>query len=192
MMVRRERMVALHCIVQLGMLLAIVWKWRFFLGADEMYHRHAIVDSFFPSLLRNAEVIRWAYLISVFAELAKIKDSYNCDALSIAAATAAMGCQEWLADVISKMNATRERMAGRLEEMGFNVTPSHANFVWCQHPDVKRSGADHQGIYEFLKANQILVRYMQFPDWGDGLRISVGTDEQIDACLMMIERYLNQ
>lgn len=67
MMVRRERMVALHCIVQLGMLLAIVWKWRFFLGADEMYHRHAIVDSFFPSLLRNAEVIRWAYLISVFA-----------------------------------------------------------------------------------------------------------------------------
>ncbi len=139
--------------------------------------------------------MRFGFLVAqpqVIAELAKIKDSYNCDALSIAAATAAMGCQEWLADVISKMNATRERMAGRLEEMGFNVTPSHANFVWCQHPDVKRSGADHQGIYEFLKANQILVRYMQFPDWGDGLRISVGTDEQIDACLMMIERYLNQ
>ena len=132
--------------------------------------------------------IRFGFLVAqpdVIAELAKIKDSYNCDALSIAAATAAMGCSGWLSEVQEKMNATRSRLAERLSDLGFDVVPSQANFVWCRHPNGK-----HQQLYEFLKNNQILVRYMQFPDWGDGLRISVGTDEQINACLMLIGRYL--
>jgi histidinol-phosphate aminotransferase len=132
--------------------------------------------------------IRFGFLVAqpqVVAELAKIKDSYNCDGLSIAAATAAMGCNDWLSDVCHKMNVTRGRMTSKLESLGFSVIPSHANFVWCQHPS-----GEHQAMYEFLKKNQILVRYMQFPDWGEGLRISVGTDEQIDACLMLLERHL--
>ncbi len=132
--------------------------------------------------------LRFGFLVAqphVISELAKIKDSYNCDGLSIAAATAAMGCQEWLADIRAKMNATRERMSQRLAEIGFDVTPSQANFVWCSHPSGR-----HQEMYEFLKSNQILVRYMDYPDWGDGLRISVGTDEQIDVCMMMLEKYL--
>tara|TARA_R110002049_G_scaffold2750_9_gene22370 strand:+ start:41162 stop:42184 length:1023 start_codon:yes stop_codon:yes gene_type:complete len=132
--------------------------------------------------------IRFGFLVAqphVIAELAKIKDSYNCDALSIAAATAAMGCQDWLADVVSKMNATRGRMESRLGELGFDVTPSHANFVWCTHPS-----GQHQQMYQSLKQSQILVRYMDYPDWGDGLRISVGTDEQIDACMMVLQRLL--
>lgn len=130
--------------------------------------------------------MRFGFLVAqptVVAELAKIKDSYNCDAISIAAATAAMASQDWLAGVCQKMNVTRDRMAIRLAELGFDVVPSQANFVWCQHPDGK-----HRERYEFLKKNQILVRYMEFPDWGDGLRISVGTDDQIDACMMMLEK----
>ncbi len=131
--------------------------------------------------------LRFGFLIAqpqVIAELSKIKDSYNCDAISIAAATAAVSSPQWLAEVCQKMNATRSRMEHRLTAMGFDVTPSHANFVWCQHSD----GA-HHARYEYLKQNQILVRYMSFPDWGDGLRISVGTDEQMDACMMMLERF---
>lgn len=131
--------------------------------------------------------MRFGFLVAqphVVAELSKIKDSYNCDAISIAAATAAVSSQDWLSDIVAKLNATRGRMETRLTEMGFTVTPSHANFVWCQHPD-----GNHQSRYEYLKKNQILVRYMSFPEWGDGLRISVGTDDQIDACLMMLERF---
>lgn len=130
--------------------------------------------------------LRFGFLVAqphIVAELSKIKDSYNCDMISIAAATAAMGCQDWLAENRAKMNATRARMETQLAELGFQVTPSQANFVWCQHPDGK-----HRERYEFLKQNQILVRYMEFPDWGDGLRISVGTDDQIDACMMMLAR----
>lgn len=132
--------------------------------------------------------IRFGFLVAnpdVIKELAKIKDSYNCDGLSIAAATAAMGCRQWLAETCARIIASRQRMTDELVKLGFEVTPSHANFVWCRHP-----GGQHGAIYEFLKSQQILVRYMQFGDWGDGLRISVGTDEQIDACLMMLKRFL--
>ena len=131
--------------------------------------------------------IRFGFLVAqphIIAELAKIKDSYNCDALSIAAATAAIQCQDWLAEHVASMNATRERMSSRLSELGFEVTPSQANFVWCRHPD-----GQHVQRYEYLKKNQVLIRYMDFPDWGDGLRISVGTDDQIDACMMLLERF---
>jgi histidinol-phosphate aminotransferase len=133
--------------------------------------------------------IRFGFLVAnpdVIEQLIKIKDSYNCDGLSIAAATAAMGCQDWLAENCAKIIATRQRMSRLLEELGFDVTPSHANFVWCQHPS-----KPHRAIYDFLKEHQILVRYMQFGDWGDGLRISVGTDEQIDACISVLKRFLS-
>ena len=133
--------------------------------------------------------VRFGFLVAqpqIVAELAKIKDSYNCDAISIAAATAAVGCQDWLRETRDRMNATRDRLGTRLTELGFEVIPSQANFVWCQHPS-----GNHEAIYEHLKSQQILIRYMDYPEWGDGLRISVGTDEQIDACLLVLERFLN-
>ncbi|WP_197454851.1 histidinol-phosphate transaminase [Stieleria varia] len=131
--------------------------------------------------------VRFGFLVAqpqLIKKLCNIKDSYNCDYLATIAATEAMNAQDWLADVVKKMNATRARMQLRLSELGFNVTPSQANFVWCQHPSGK-----HNEMYQYLKKQQILVRYMDFPDWGDGLRISVGTDDQVDACLMMLERF---
>ncbi|MEL7267164.1 MAG: histidinol-phosphate transaminase, partial [Planctomycetota bacterium] len=111
------------------------------------------------------------------AGLSKIKDSYNCDALSIAAATAAINSQSWLRENVAKILKTRYRMFHQLSEMGFRVTPSHANFLWCTHPSGR-----HEELYAGLRNAGWLVRWMRFPDWGDGLRISVGTDEQIDAC----------
>ena len=133
--------------------------------------------------------IRFGFLVAqpeVVGELSKIKDSYNCDAISIAAATAAMKCSDWLADNCSKIIATRNRMANELKKIGFQVTPSHANFVWCRHENIS-----HRSIYDFLKSQQVLVRLMDFGDHGDGLRISVGTDEQIDALLFLLQGHLS-
>lgn len=132
--------------------------------------------------------IRFGFLVAqpaLIARLTNIKDSYNCDYLATIAATAAISSQDWLSDIVDRLNQTRSRMEQRLAAMGFDVTPSHANFVWCTHPSGR-----HQELHQYLKKNQILIRYMDFPDWGDGLRISVGTDEQVDACMMMIERFL--
>ncbi len=118
----------------------------------------------------------------IIAELRKVKDSYNCDALSIAAATAAIDDQAWLADCIDKIVATRRRLTESLRDLGFLPVESQANFVWCTHPE-----RPHRAIYEGLKARQILIRFMQYPGWGDGLRITVGTDDEIDAFLACLK-----
>ena len=105
-------------------------------------------------------------------QLIKVKDSYNCDALSIAAATAAIDDQAWLAENRRKIVATRARLTGGTARAGLRRSiPSQANFVWCTHPD----STPPRPLYEQLKAAHILVRYMNYPGWGDGLRISVGT-----------------
>jgi histidinol-phosphate aminotransferase len=114
----------------------------------------------------------------VVRELVKVKDSYNCDALSLAAATAAILDQRYYADRRAELLATRGRLAVALTELGFQVTPSQANFLWC-----RRTDEPVKPIYERLKARDILVRYMSYPNYGDGLRISVGTPADADRLL---------
>jgi histidinol-phosphate aminotransferase len=128
--------------------------------------------------------LRFGYLAAqpqIIEQLIKVKDSYNCDALSIAAATAAINDTAWLAENRHKIIATRSRLAAGLQELGFAAIPSQANFVWCTHP--KRAA---KPLYEQLKAAHILVRYMNYPGWREGLRISVGTDEQNEALLSVL------
>jgi histidinol-phosphate aminotransferase len=125
--------------------------------------------------------LRFGYLVAqpqVIRELVKVKDSYNCDALSIAGATAAIDDQAWLNETRARILATRSRMTDSLREIGFNVVDSQANFVWCTH-----EGTPLEPVYRALKQASVLVRYMLYPGWGDGLRITVGTDEQVDACM---------
>jgi histidinol-phosphate aminotransferase len=128
--------------------------------------------------------LRFGYLVAqphIIHELIKVKDSYNCDALSIAAATAAIDDEAWLADNRGKIVATRGRLEAGLSALGFDAVPSQANFVWCTH-----SRHVAKTLYEKLKAAHVLVRYMNYPGWSDGLRISVGTDDQIDALLGLL------
>ena len=125
--------------------------------------------------------LRFGYLVAqphLIRELVKVKDSYNCDALSIAAATAALGDQPWLRQTRAKILATRQRLTAGMRNLGFVTVDSHANFTWNVHPEQPA-----KPLYEALKRDRILVRYMDYPGWGDGLRISVGTDAEIDACL---------
>ncbi|TWT33708.1 Histidinol-phosphate aminotransferase [Posidoniimonas corsicana] len=128
--------------------------------------------------------LRFGYVVAqpvLIEQMAKVKDSYNCDALSIAGATAAIDDQQWLAENVAKVRATRARLAAALGELGFAVTDSQANFVWAVHPTIA-----HEELYLALKEQGVLVRYMRYDHWGDGLRVSVGTDAQIDALLALL------
>jgi len=115
------------------------------------------------------------------SQMLKVKDSYNCDAIAIAAATAAIQDQDWMLANRARILATRSRLAGLLGKLGFTAHDSEANFIWTQH-----ESGQHQVIYERLKDRRILVRYMNFRGAGsdgqdiDGLRITVGTDDEID------------
>jgi histidinol-phosphate aminotransferase len=124
--------------------------------------------------------LRFGYLVAqpqVIQQLIKVKDSYNCDALSIAGATAAIGDRQWLAENRGRILATRTRLVERMRNLGFVTVDSQANFTWNVH-----SERPAKPLYEQLKRRGILVRYMNYPGWGDGLRITVGTDAEIDAC----------
>ena len=124
--------------------------------------------------------IRFGFAVAapaVVRELVKVKDSYNCDVLSLAAATAAVEDQEYFRACRDKILATRGRLAPALAALGFDVTPSHANFLWC-----RRGDRPVKPIYENLKARKLLVRYMNYAGT-DGLRITVGTDAEADRLL---------
>ena len=118
-------------------------------------------------------------------ELIKVKDSYNCDALSLVAATAALEDQEYLRTTRARILATRARLTHRLVELGFEVCPGQANFLWC-----RRSDRPVKAIYEELKSRMILVRYMNYEGYGDGVRITVGSDAEIDRLLDELTRII--
>lgn len=119
----------------------------------------------------------------VIAELAKVKDSYNLSRAAMAAGAAALADYDIMREHARRVCATRARLSARLREFGYEVLPSQANFVLARIP-----GCDQRPVYEALKQRRILVRYFAVPELYDALRITVGTDEEIDALLAAMER----
>ena len=125
--------------------------------------------------------IRFGFAVAqpqLIAGMIKVKDSYNCDAVSIAVATAAVADQAHFRQNIARVRATRDRLTEAMRPFGFHTPDSQANFVWCTN-----GPAPARRLYEELKTRRILVRYMNYPGYGDGLRISVGSDAEIDQLL---------
>ena len=115
----------------------------------------------------------------------KVKDSYNCDVLSLAGAQAALDDPEYLNETCAKIVRSRARLTEALRNLGFDVVPSQANFVWA-----RRSDRPVRAIFEELKGRRVLVRYMDYAGYGDGLRITVGTDAEIDRLLAELQTIL--
>jgi len=127
--------------------------------------------------------IRLGYLIAradLVEQLVKVKDSYNCDMLSQIAGAAGLRDQGYLAETRAKIVATRERLTKALRSMGYKVPDSQANFVWATE------GPPARETFQRLKDQRILVRLMSYPGYSQGLRISVGTDAEIDRLLEML------
>ena len=117
----------------------------------------------------------------VIAALAKVKDSYNCDALALAGGAAALADEAWMTKTRRTVVAERDRLTAALEELGLRVEPSGGNFVFATHPDGR-----HRDRFEFLKERRVLVRYFTFEDWSggsDALRVTVGTPAETNALL---------
>ena len=124
--------------------------------------------------------LRLGYLIArpeVVNGLIKVKDSYNCDTLSLVGGAAALADRGYLAETRVKILRTRARLIGAMRGLGYTVPDSQSNFAWCTE------GPPARATYEALKDRKILVRLMRYPDQPDGLRVTVGTDEEIDRFL---------
>ncbi|NOT54250.1 MAG: histidinol-phosphate transaminase, partial [Deltaproteobacteria bacterium] len=116
-------------------------------------------------------------------ELLKVKDSYNVNRLSIVAAVAALEDYAWMRQHVEKIRATRARLSVALREFGYVVYDSHANFVLARKPGISQAP-----IYEGLKARGILIRYFSSPALADCIRVTVGTDEEIDRLVSALEQ----
>ena len=153
---------------------------------DDRFARRMVVTRTFSKSYSLAG-IRFGFSVAdpeLTGGMHKVRDSYNCDTVATAAATAAIRDQDWMLENRRKILETRARLTKTLSSLGFQVTPSQANFVWCQHPSGR-----HREIYDALKQRKILVRFMQFSGaragsgLDEGLRITVGTDAQADTLL---------
>ncbi len=114
----------------------------------------------------------------LIAGLMKLKDSYNVDAVAIAAATAALNDQAYARETWRKVREERSRLAQALAELDMPALPSQSNFLLA-----RPRWSSARAIYESLKARKILVRYFNYPRVSDCLRITVGTPEQNDRLL---------
>ena len=113
--------------------------------------------------------------------LVKIKDSYNVGRIAQALATAAIGDQAYMRANVRRIIATRRRLARELASMGFLVLPSDTNFIF-----VRPAGIKAETLYRRLREKNILVRYFACARTREFLRITVGTDGQINMLLKAI------
>ena len=133
--------------------------------------------------------VRLGYLVAraeIITHLIKVKDSYNCSMLSQVAGVAALHDQEYLAETRSRIRSTRSRLTGVLRGMGYEVPDSQANFVWAT------GGPSARDTFQKLKDRKILVRLMCYPGYPDGLRITVGTDEEIGRLLDVLGQIVSR
>jgi len=122
--------------------------------------------------------------------LCRIRDSFNSytlDRLALAGGAAAVSDAAYYNAINSRVIATRERTAGALRGMGFNVLPSAANFLFVQPPRI--SGAH---LFAALREKGILVRHFNKDRIAGYLRISIGTDADMDALLEVCGEICNK
>lgn len=122
--------------------------------------------------------------------LIRMKDSFNSypvDRLAIAGATAAMKDVDYFKDTTKKIIETREVTIANLTELGFDVLPSAANFVFASHPKINASV-----LYEQLREQDILIRYFGTPPIENYVRISIGTDEEMNMLMLAIKKIMDK
>ena len=125
--------------------------------------------------------IRFGFAVGnadVIKEMNKARDSYPCDAISIAAACAAITDQEYAKKTWDHVKSERQRLSSELTHMGWKVLPSHANFILATCPDGRGRNA-----YLGLKQQGILVRHFEKDGLRDKIRITVGTSQENNALL---------
>jgi histidinol-phosphate aminotransferase len=123
----------------------------------------------------------------IMAEFLKTKDSYNLSGAAQAAGIAAMQDYDYTMAQVAKIKVTRARMTDALRDLGFVIADSQSNFVLARWKDE----ASAKEIFQQLRERAILIRYFDTEGLRDALRISVGTDVEVDALLGALRDILN-
>ena len=155
------------------------------------YENLVVVRTFSKS--RSMAGARLGYALApaaLIADLEKIKYSvnpYNVNRLTLRLGEATVDAEPYYQEKCAAIVATRQRTAAALKELGFTVLPSRTNFLFA-----KSGKIGGRELYEKLKDRGILVRHFGNPRICDYIRITIGTDAQMDACLAAIRGILEE
>ena len=128
-----------------------------------------------PKLIRALENVKFAY------------NSYTLNLPSLVRGTEAVTDEAYFQETTGRIVRTREKMAGRLRQLGFQFPDSRANFLFITHEK-----ADAARLYEALKEARIYVRYFPSGRLAPYLRMTIGTDEEMEQVLAFLEDYLRR
>lgn len=155
----------------------------------EKYDNLLVVQTFSKS--RSMAGMRIGYamgneqLIKYLSDVKYSFNSYTMNATAIALGTAAMRDRAYFEETKAKIIATRERAKERLAALGFSFVDSRANFIFAAHKSVPA-----EELFLALKQAGIYVRYFKKPRIDNYLRITIGTDEEMEELYKFLEHYL--
>lgn len=124
----------------------------------------------------------------LISELEAVKNSYNSytvNSIAMAAGTAAIKDVDYFNKTVSMVIKTRERVKEELRTLGFEVLDSQTNFLMATHPE-----KDMKDYFEYLKTHKVFIRYFNKPVINKYVRITIGTDEEMDIFLEKTKQYL--
>lgn len=124
-------------------------------------------------------------LIAVLDAVKNSYNSYTMDMLALACGTASVRDDAYFTQTCQAIIDTRARSVQALEKLGFTVLPSKANFVLATHPQHRA-----KAIFEALRDRHIFVRYFSLPRVDNHLRITIGTDDEMERLLSALAEIL--
>ncbi len=154
----------------------------------EKYDNLLVVQTFSKS--RSMAGLRIGYAFGCKKIIKYLQDakysfnSYTMNRPSLELGAEALKDEAYFRQTVEKIIATRERTKKRLAELGFTFADSKSNFIFVTHPDFSA-----RELFEALKKEHIYVRYFAKPRIDNYLRITIGTDEQMDVLLAFLEKY---
>lgn len=127
--------------------------------------------------------------VDLIEALERVKNSFNSyplDRLAIVGAVAAFEDQAYFQESCQKVIDSREQLAEQLQQLGFSLLPSAANFVLATHPQ-----QDAEQLAAGLREHRVIVRHFRLPRIEQYVRITVGTPQQNAALLAALTTLLN-
>ena len=124
-------------------------------------------------------------LIDVMEAVKNSYNSYTVDSLSIEMGAASIEDDEYFKSTCKKVIKTRERVTLELKKLGFDVLDSQTNFIFVTH-----NRHNMKSLFEYLKTQKVFIRYFSLPRIENYVRITIGTNEEMDIFLEKTKEFI--
>lgn len=124
-------------------------------------------------------------LIDVMEAVKNSYNSYTVDSISIEVGSASIEDDEYFKSTCQKVIKTRQRVTDELKKLGFDVLDSQTNFIFATHDKYSM-----KEMFEYLKTQKVFIRYFSLPRIENYVRITIGTDDEMDIFLQKAKEFL--